>query len=209
MLRAVRSRLRSDFLAYGLRRDLSQPFTPPPAKIDLGLRPLGPEEAPSFLDPKPGSASDAEWIRRNQLRLVAARIPTCWIATDPDGAPCYMQWLITSTDNPRIRSQWRGVFPQLGPQEALLEGAYTPETHRGLGIMANAMARIAEKGRELGARWVITFVDAENVASLKGCKKAGFHPYVERRLTWRLGRRRVVFTPLPEGFRFDYERGGV
>ena len=176
MLRVVRSRLRSDFVAYGLRRDLSKPFTAPAAKIDLQLRPLAAGETLSFLDPAPGFTSDAEWIRRNQLRIIAAKIPTCWLAIDPDGKPCYMQWLLGSADNPRIRKQWGAVFPRLGPEEALLEGAYTPETHRGLGIMANAMARIAEQARGLGARWVITFVDAENVASLKGCKKAGFHP---------------------------------
>ena len=63
--------------------------------------------------------------------------------------------------------------------------------------MAHAMARIAEEARCLGARWVVTFVGADNVASLKGCRKAGFSPYVERRESWRLFRRRVRCTPLP------------
>jgi RimJ/RimL family protein N-acetyltransferase len=202
----MRSRLHSEFVSYGLRRDLRQPLTPPAAKIDLRVRPRASADSLSFLDPTPGSTGDAEMIRRNQLRLLAAGIPTCWIAIDPDGKPCYMQWLITSRDNARIKSQWGGVIPQLGPHEALLEGAYTPDTHRGLGIMAAAMARIAESAKELGASSVITFVAEDNVASLKGCKKAGFDPYVERRVTWRLGRRRAVFTPLPHGFRFPYER---
>jgi GNAT superfamily N-acetyltransferase len=108
-----------------------------------------------------------------------------------------MQWLILPRDNPRIRARWGDLFPPLGPDEALLEGAYTAETHRGRGIMAHAMARIAEQAQCLGARWAITFVGAGNLPSLKGCRKAGFAPYVERCESWRLFRRRVRCTPLP------------
>jgi hypothetical protein len=98
------------------------------------------------------------------------------------------------------------MLPRLAPGEALLEGAYTPDTHRGLGIMAHAMARIAEHAKELGASSVITFVAADNIASLKGCKKAGFYPYVERKVIWRYGRRQAVFTPLSSAFRFPHEQ---
>jgi hypothetical protein len=41
----------------------------------------------------------------------------------------------------------------LSPDEALLEGAFTPESHRGQGIMPQAMASIAEKAKDLGARY--------------------------------------------------------
>jgi hypothetical protein len=199
-------RVHSDYVSYGLRRDLRRPHTPPRAAIELNVRPLSPTDSLSFLDAVPGATAETELIRQNQLRLLAADIPTCWIATEPSGAPCYMQWLITSRYNARIKAQWGGVMPQLRPDEALLEGAYTPESHRGLGIMAHAMARIAQQAEALGVSSVITFVAADNVASLKGCKKAGFDPYVERRVKWRLGVRRVEFTPLPDGFRLPFER---
>ena len=38
------------------------------------------------------------------------------------------------------------------------------------------MALIAERGGDIGAREVITFVNLENIPSLKGCQRAGFHP---------------------------------
>jgi RimJ/RimL family protein N-acetyltransferase len=58
------------------------------------------------------------------------------------------------------------------------------------------MSRIAERARDIGAQHVITFVARRNVASLKGCERAGFAPYVERRESWSLFRRRVRFLPL-------------
>jgi RimJ/RimL family protein N-acetyltransferase len=208
-LRAVGIRFRSEFVSYGLRRDLDRPFTPPLARLDVEIRPLAPGDDLSFLDPTRGATAEAELVRRNQLRLLAAGIGTCWIAVDSDGKPCYMEWLMTSRDNAAIRSQWGGVIPPLGAGEALLEGAYTPVRHRGLGIMTHAVARIAEKAGALGVRWVITFTAEDNVPALKACRKAGFDPYVERRITWRLGRRRAAFAPLPDGFRLPYELEAV
>ncbi len=205
-LRTLKIRLHSYVLHYGLRRDLTVPFPVPPAKISLTVRPLAPDDDLSFLRHEPGLSAEAARGRRVQRQLLAARIPVCWVAVAPDGKIAYMQWLVTPKDNHRILEHWGDSFPQLRPDEALLEGAYTPEAYRGQGIMPHAMARIAESAKDLGARWVITFVGDDNIASLKGCKKAGFQPYLERRQTWSLFRRRAVFTPLPEGTPYSFER---
>jgi len=60
--------------------------------------------------------------------------------------------------------------------------------------MAAAMARIAERADQFGARWVLTFVDEGNAASLKGCARAGFVPYLRRHERFRLFWRFVSFT---------------
>ncbi|HXM37195.1 MAG TPA: GNAT family N-acetyltransferase [Gemmatimonadales bacterium] len=194
--RAVRIRAYSRSLSFGLRRDLRVPFTPPNPKIPLTMRPLGPQDDLAFLAPAAGLDQQAAWGRLNQRRLLADDLPTCWIATGPDGKVCYMQWLVAAKDNAHVRARWGGLFPELRNDEALLEGAYTAESCRGQGIMAHAMAKIAEAAQDFGAHQVITFVDHTNVASLKGCEKAGFAPYVERRVTWFLFRRRIRFVPV-------------
>jgi GNAT superfamily N-acetyltransferase len=194
--RAVRVRVFSRTLSLGLRRDVGIPFTAPASKIPLTIRPLGPQDDLSFLAPAPGLDRKSAWGRLTQRRMLADDLPTCWIALGPDGQVCYMQWLVAPKDDARVQTRWGGLFPKLQQDEALLEGAYTEESHRGQGIMAHAMAKIAEAARAFGARQVITFVDHTNVASLKGCEKAGFAPYVERRVTWFLFRRRIRFVPL-------------
>jgi len=99
-----------------------------------------------------------------------------------------------SKDGARARALWGDLFPTLGADEALVEGIFTAEDHRRKGIMGHAMARIAEAAKERGVRRVLVFVSERNAASLKGCQKAGFVPYVERTETWLLFRRRVRFT---------------
>ena len=39
-----------------------------------------------------------------------------------------------------------------------------------------AMALIAERADDIGARHVLTFVEQNNIASLKGCQRSGFFP---------------------------------
>ena len=67
--------------------------------------------------------------------------------------------------------------------------------------MSAAMALIAERAADIGARHVLTFVGLDNIASLKGCQRAGFNPLLLHRAT-RIGfgtLRRDRFEALPEG----------
>ncbi|BBY86489.1 GNAT family N-acetyltransferase [Mycolicibacterium tokaiense] len=192
----VRVRFSSRRDAIGLRRDVEVPFVAPAAKVPVTVRRLQPDDDVSFLDRVPALDLEVANELIGRRRLVDSRVATCWIAVDSAGVPCYLQWLIGPSDNAFIRRWWKGLFPQLGPNEALLEGAYTAETHRGQGIMAHAMAKITEQASDIGARYVITFVGTDNIASLKGCERAGFVPYLEREDIWSGFRHQVHFRPL-------------
>ena len=115
-----------------------------------------------------------------------------------------MQWLFGVKDNAQLQ-RYGGLFPILKPGEALLEGAYTLEKVRGLGVMAAAMAQIAEKGGDVGAHVIITFVEEDNIASLKGCKRSGFSVYLARDVRWLLFRRTVTFQELPVGTTYPFD----
>ncbi|HZY22570.1 MAG TPA: GNAT family N-acetyltransferase [Beijerinckiaceae bacterium] len=175
LLRKIGHRLHEGWyqedVSYGLRRDLQAPFTAPAAKAPIYVRQIRPEDIETLCD---GWRDDPELAWRREL--LEKDLRTCYVAVDErTGAPCYMQWLMSSDQNWQI--QTIGAFPKLKPDEALLENAYTPASHRGLGIMPAAMALIAAKAADFGARYVITFVHRDNVPSLKGCEKAGFSTY--------------------------------
>jgi len=197
--KAVLNRLNSSWDAVGLRRDLAVPLEAPVAAIAIKVRPIEERDVASILDVRdPHLTNEEKWQRVVRRHLLDANFGTCFVAVTEDDTPCYMQWLFSSRDNERIRSYFSGLFPTPAGDEALLEGAFTPEAFRGKRIMQAAMAQIAEKGAGLGARSVITFVGFDNIASLKGCARAGFFPYVRRSQIWRLFRCRTVFGPYEE-----------
>jgi len=205
-LKKLRRWIYWDTEAYGLRRDLSVPFEPAPAKIRLRIRPLQDSDLYKiFGHLAPPSSGEEAYQLYHRLNFLKSGIRTCYVATTEDDQPCYMQWLIAASENEKMKKYFFGLHPPLAPDEALMEDAYTVESFRGQAIMPYAMARIAEQGRELGVRWVITFVNHKNPAAMKGCKRAGFSPFMLRRESWRLFRRRVDFTPLPDGTPYPFE----
>jgi RimJ/RimL family protein N-acetyltransferase len=109
-----------------------------------------------------------------------------------------MQWVVGASENQRLKEISGNLYPVLRSDEALLEGAFTPEAYRGMGIMGAAMALVAQRAADYGARWVITFVDEHNTASFKGCVRAGFSPYLRRHERFRLFHRSVSFEPIDD-----------
>jgi GNAT superfamily N-acetyltransferase len=209
---AIQDWLYGERLYFGLRRDLTVPFEPPKAAIFsvgrqlVGVRPLRESDVAVLFDMNaPGIAHEGVRERLSRLVLLQMDIPTCYVAVTPDDRPCYIQWLIPAQQSARIRA-FSDRLPPLAPDEALIEYAFTLEAYRGQGIMASAMAQIAQRAVDFGARWVITFVPHDHVTSLKSCKRAGFEPYLMCRETRRLFRRTVTFTPLPAGTAYPLER---
>jgi RimJ/RimL family protein N-acetyltransferase len=188
---------RSEWISLGLARDLSVPFPAPAAKVPITVRPLRDEDWATLFDlDDPGISADERELRLHRLELARERTGSPFVAVTTEGEPCYLQWLFTPAENEQMRGFFNEVFPHLAPGEMLLEGAYTPEKHRGKGIMPCAMAQIADEAAARGARRVVTFVTEDNVPSLKGCAKAGFAPYIRRTVRWAGLRRTISF----EGF---------
>ena len=197
--KAGRTHLHSESKAFGLRRDLTIPFPAPDAALPITVRPIQESDVATLLEAGRDELSgEAQRERAIRMRMIEAKLPTCYVAVTAENVPCYMQWLIGSDDNDRIHEIFGDRFPRLAADEMLLEGAFTLEAWRGKKIMAAAMARIAEHATIHGAQWVITFVGADNVPSMKGCKRAGFEPYLERTGVWRLFRYHSRFGPITD-----------
>lgn len=203
----LRTKAWSTEQALGLCRDLAVPFPAPEALVPIQVRPIEPDDVRALLNVSEAGISDPERRdRMTRLHLLDAGFSSCFVATTADGQACYIQWLISPGENSLLQKSFNGLFPPLASNEMLLEGAYTPVAFRGQRIMPAAMALIAEKAAELGAERALTFVGEDNIPSLKGCKRAGFAPCLQREAIHRLGYRRMVFTPLPPGTPYAFDR---
>lgn len=197
--RTTRQRIHSRRESVCLRRDLTLPFTPPPAKIPLVVRELRPDDDLSLVADEPGLSPEMAQLRATQRWLLSSDLPTCWVAVDPDGKVCFMTWLLTARDNAQIKQRWGAWLPELKPDESMIEGIFTAESHRGLGIMPDAGTRITELASGPDVRYALGFIGSGNSSSLKAGDKAGWLPYIKRVESWFLFRRRVHFVPLTDG----------
>jgi GNAT superfamily N-acetyltransferase len=198
-------RLWSTRQAIGFRRDLREPFAAPAANLPIRIVELAADTLPTMLDPRLKQASKLDVFECASRRALWARqFGRCFLALAPDDRPCFLQWLFHHEDTARLQDHFGDSFPALQADEALLEGAYTPAEFRGQRIMPAAMALIAERAADRGARYVHTFVGIDNMASLKGCVRAGFPPHQWRDQRLRLFGRKTAFGPLPPDFALHY-----
>jgi GNAT superfamily N-acetyltransferase len=182
MCRRMVRQVYREWHSYGLRRDLQVPFESPRARIPLMVRLLNEEDISQlFPGERAGLSRRARLEEADRVALLAEQLATPYVAVDSTcDRPCFLQWLCTARSNDFVQRYFRGRFPLLRDDEALLEYAFTPPSYRGNGIMPAAMSMIAEKAAQYGVRYVVTYVSRDNPAALQGCAKAGFSPYVLR-----------------------------
>ncbi len=198
ILKEVGREIASVETSYGFRRDLHRPFKARPASIPIELRLFEKRDIELLaLGRAPRDSRKALLDRLTRTKTIEAGIPSLiYVAAAADGSPCFLQCVILPARNGRLNAYYKGYFPPLAQDEVLLEGAFIPEQYRGKGIMACAMSQVAQKSRALGARWATTYVEQSNLPSIRGCLRAGFHPYVRKKATWRRLRQEVSFARL-------------
>lgn len=198
-------RVYSESISVGLRRSLEDTFPNPDARIEITVRPIQEGDFDFLMENGKLEKTDPRQVA-NHRSLVEANIPHCYVAVNKDDQPCFMQWLIGPESNHLIKKHFGDSFPPLKSDEALLEGAYMQRTFRGKRIMPAAMSRITEQARNMDVKWVQTFVDVKNIPSLKGCKRSGFTPYIEKNDRWLLFRRSITFKPVSEEVLASYQK---
>jgi hypothetical protein len=199
LLRLIARRLYSESVSLGLRREVSEPLEAPRPRMALTIRPLEPDDVPLFTVSIPNLDRTNVMDRVNARLLIESGIRQCYVAVTPDGHPCYMQCLIESSQNGKLRRLYGNLVPPLQQDEGLLEAAFSLEKYRGRGLMLQVIPELLARARQLGLRRLILFASVNNLPMLRACRWAGFVPYTERRQSHRLFHRRVTFRPLPDG----------
>jgi RimJ/RimL family protein N-acetyltransferase len=190
------NRLYANQTSLILRCNLRERSRSMTSKVPLNLRQVSEKDVPSIIKERP-----------RRLPMLLEKVPTCYLALTNDGQPAYMNWVADRADWQRFRSHFTGnLHRELQNDECLFEFAYTFEKFRGLGVMSAALtmiiARLVEERPHL--RWGYTYILDNNIPSLKGCRNAGFRPYMQRREYWRAMHLKQAFC-LDQENRFPFE----
>lgn len=182
---------RDDYV--GMERDLTVPHEAPPARVPIEVVKLDePLAKRLFSEDGVDPVSALDLARRR--RIWEDGLPGAYVAIDDNDVPCYVQWAIPGEHADFVETYFGGRFPELGPDDLLLEGAWARPEARGKRIMAEAMDRITLDAAVSRHRRAITFVGVDNEPSLRGCRAAGYEVYIERQERWRFGSRRVTWS---------------
>ncbi len=188
--------LYSDIEAIGFRRDYQRPCPPPPsAGVELTALPLDEPLASKLFEDGTVEGRDLLYLSRRRSMWEHGFLGG-YVAVDPDGEPVFLQFYIPHSQQPLVREYWGPLFPELGPDSFLVEGAWVPPRYRRRGIMASAMHAVSEAAKADGpdsVRYGVTFAEVANRGATFGCRDAGFDIFQRRVETWRFGRLSVRF----------------
>jgi hypothetical protein len=189
LVKQLLTRLYANQQSLILRCDMQAPHPLPAAKIQLHLRTVLVEDLAGIIQERP-----------RRLPILLEAIPTCYLLTTPEGEPAYMQWVVLAPEWERFKPYFAGnLHKELEADECIFEFAYTFQKFRGLGVMAAGIRMVALRTLEQypQLKWAYTYVLDTNIPSVKGCRNAGFVPYMLRREQWRAMSMRQEFCPLP------------
>ncbi len=191
----VRERAWSESRSFGLACDLRH--LPPafPTEIEVVMLPCAPRSFAGFAE-ELSRVSGGDYLEVEQrMRFCQAGVEGLHVATDPEGRPIYAQWLVDSDNQSALHAATHGQFPNLTPDEALVEGAYTFLDFRQMRAFVEGGRQLLAKAAEHGASRCYTYISFGNVPSLRGAARVGLILDHTRVTTFRAGRRRVVRRP--------------
>lgn len=181
VLNTLGDKIWGDTISFGLHRNLSIPFPAPESNIPITVRKATQLDVDRIMDvTEPGLPIEEINIRHSRGLEYNTGVHNAYVAVTEDDVPCYFQMVVYSRQNSVIRKLWGKTFPVLNSGQVLLEGAVTPPNFRGKRIMPRAMALISDAIVIDNETEAITFVDVTNIASLKGCYRAGYVPFCYR-----------------------------
>ena len=192
----LRRRAWSDTRAFGLACECAGAPPARRAKVAVVMQPMDGAVGMRHFTAELDRVSGAEYQEvHGRVGMCANGVRTLYVSLDPAGDAIYAQWLIAPGDEVPLQATTPNQFPNLAPQDWLVEGAYTFVDFRRLGAMGDGMHQLLMAARDAGARRVITYVSEGHLASLRGCANAGFtldHVRVTRQ---RFNVRRALWHP--------------
>ncbi|MEO8933327.1 MAG: hypothetical protein ABI295_03395 [Xanthomarina sp.] len=189
---AFLNRLYSKEIAFGFKRDLSIPYKKPRTLKPITIREFQKEDDHFFVE--------------NPNNGLIYSFHTCYVGVTKESIPCARVWLIDSSQNHTLKDIWGARFPQLKPDEVLLENVFTVPKYRGMGVIPVFLFEVAEKSRDLGAKYVITFGEVNNINTSRSYDYAGFSPYIIRTVSYFLFIKSVKFQAVSDEKRTFYNK---
>jgi GNAT superfamily N-acetyltransferase len=202
LFRIVANQLYSETAGVVVWKDLTSGPGLAEAKRQPPIRPASETDLQSLIDTdqQPDVDADELWQRRLRRDIASTiGLDGCFVADAPGAGPSFMQYLFTAKDNERLRSRFPGLFPVLGPDEAMVEFLYVAPEARSPGLAVNCLLQVADEARRQGASSVISFIRPTNKGALFVNHLAGYKARSVRRSKRRFFRRTYSFEPWPAG----------
>ena len=178
-------RLKKEEKCFLLRRMAGQPPITNGECNTLNIQQLAGEELVTIMSGAAKRAVEERLYFERRKRLVKFEIGRCYVSFDETGLPCHFQWIFDHEDNEKLAKHFNGEYPNIAPEENMLEHTLTLPSHRGKGIHDMALSSIiAMEERNHGIKQYSIFINPQNAPAMRAARKMGFVPIMIRKERW-------------------------
>lgn len=193
-------RMKKEEVCYLLCRKTGQPPIKYVEYDNLNIKQLSGEKLVAALSDAEERTEGERLYFERRKRLVKYKIGRCYVSFDEAGIPCHFQWIFDHEDNGKLADHFHGEFPDIAPEEFMLEHALTLPSHRGKKIHDRAHSNIiAMEERNPNIRQCTTFINPQNAPTMSTARKLGFVPVMKRKERWFFFTHRFVFERYENG----------
>ena len=188
LLRQVLSRARSTSRYVWLAKDLDLAPSSGAAPRSLTLQLATSHDFQDILAGSEGEEGQDLYEILRRVSFFKRGFDECYLFRTGSGELCHFGWLLSARHNALVRTHYPPGTAALAGDEALVENIYTYPSHRGKGVMLEALDHLEDLARGQGLRRIVAYVENTNLPSLKGFERAGYKPFAEEREIRRLFR---------------------
>lgn len=162
----------------GLQKNLHTNNVPVPCEVKYSLHVASEKDMQEMLEMAVAEGRDSAYELIGRKLFYDSGFRDCYVARSVDAKElCFVQWMISQENYQGLGQGFRNMLPRLERQDIWMENSYTFKKYRGKKVYPSALVELAEIARNKGFERILTYVRADNIASIKGCERAGFQVF--------------------------------
>jgi hypothetical protein len=163
---------------WGLQKNLQTNNAPVPCEVKYSLQLASEKDMQEMLEMAVSEGRDSAYELIGRKLFYDSGFRDCYVARSVDtNELCFVQWMISQENCQGLDRGFRNMLPKLERQDLWMENSYTFKKYRGKKVYPSVLVDLAEIARNKGFKRILTYVREDNIASVKGCERAGFQAF--------------------------------
>ena len=192
-LRHLKAQIYERSIFLGLEKDLGSDSIVVPCDIPYYLAAATAEDIEELAEAAKAEGKESAYELLGRQWYYESGFRDCYLARSQETDElCFIQYMIPAANYELIDSSFRNRLPNIREDEVWLENSYTFRKYRGKRVMSSILIELASIARRKGFRRMVTYIKEDNIASIKGCERAGFKVFErvpERKLLFLTSRK--------------------
>jgi len=158
-----------------LQKNLDTKSLPLPCEVKYSLHLASEEDMQEMLELARAEGKESAYELIGRKLFYDSGFRDCYVARSADtNELCFIQWMISPQVCQGLYRDFGNMLPMLESTDLWMENSYTFKKYRGKKLYPSALVDLAQIARDKGFKRILTYVREDNIASIKGCERAGF-----------------------------------